>query len=179
MRHGKKVNKLGRTSAHRKALMMNLANALIEHKRIQTTQAKAKALREYVEPLITKCKEDTVHNRRLVFSKLQSKEAIMELFGPISDKVADRPGGYTRIIKLQARRSDAADLAMIELVDFNELYDTDKKTTKTRRTRRAGRKTVEATTTTEEVIQEETTTEVEETENNTSKSEDQKETDQE
>src|SRR5690554_8139584 len=96
MRHGKKINKLGRTPAHRKALMMNMANSLIEHKRIQTTQAKAKALREYIEPLVTKSKEDTLHNRRIVFRKLKSKEAINELFGPISDKVADRPGEIGR-----------------------------------------------------------------------------------
>ncbi len=164
MRHGKKINKLGRTPAHRKALMMNMANSLIEHKRIQTTQAKAKALREYIEPLVTKSKEDTLHNRRIVFRKLKSKDSIMELFGPISDKVADRPGGYTRIIKLQARRSDSAELAMIEFVDYNDLYTKENKPAKTRRTRRGGGaaattavKTEEVAT--EEVVEEEVTTE--------------------
>ncbi len=138
MRHGDKVNNLGRTKAHRKALLMNLTNSLIEHKRITTTLAKAKALRVYVEPIITKSKNDTVHNRRLVFSKLQSKEAVHELFGTISDKVAQRPGGYTRIIKLQARRSDAAEMALIELVDFNEIYSKDVAAPKAKRTRRRG-----------------------------------------
>jgi len=169
MRHGNKNVKLNRTAEHRKALMMNLANALIEHKRIQTTEAKAKALRVYIEPLITKAKNDTLHNRRLVFRKLKNKEAIKELFGPISDKVADRPGGYTRIIKLQARRSDSADLALIELVDFNELYTKGDKP-KTRRTRRGRRKSTAANQTeqqvenTEEVTTENTEIKAEETE---------------
>src|SRR5690554_625356 len=159
MRHGNKNVKLNRTAEHRKALMMNLANALIEHKRIQTTEAKAKALRVYIEPLITKAKNDTLHNRRLVFRKLKNKEAIKELFGPISDKVADRPGGYTRIIKLQARRSDSADLALIELVDFNELYTKGDKP-KTRRTRRGRRKSTAANQTEQQVENtEEVTTE--------------------
>lgn len=159
MRHGNKNVKLNRTSEHRKALMMNLANALIEHKSIQTTEAKAKALRVYIEPLITKAKNDTLHNRRLAFRKLKNKEAIKELFGPISDKVADRPGGYTRIIKLQARRSDSADLALIELVDFNELYTKGEKP-KTRRTRRGRRKSTAANQTEQQVENtEEVTTE--------------------
>jgi large subunit ribosomal protein L17 len=142
MRHGDKLNNLGRTTAHRKALMANLTCQLIQHKRIITTLAKAKALRVYAEPLITRCKEDNMNNRRVVFSYLQDKEAIKELFGKISDKVADRPGGYTRIIKLERRAGDAGDSAMIELVDFNEIYgkETDKGAgaKKTRRGRRGG-----------------------------------------
>jgi large subunit ribosomal protein L17 len=119
MRHGDKIKNLGRTRSHRKALMSNLACQLIEHKRIVTTLTKAKSLRVYAEPLITRSKDDSMHNRRVVFSYLQDKEAIKELFGTIGDKVANRPGGYTRIIKLPRRFGDAADMAMIELVDFN------------------------------------------------------------
>ena len=137
MRHGDKVNNLGRTSAHRKALLSNLASQLIEHKRIVTTQAKAKALRVYVEPLITKSKNDTTHNRRTVFSYLQNKESIKELFDVISEKVAGRPGGYTRIIKLAPRMGDAAEMAMIELVDFNTVYNKDAKSTAAKKTRRS------------------------------------------
>ena len=122
MRHGDKVNNLGRTKAHRDALLSNLACQLIQHKRIITTQAKAKALRVYVEPLITKAKDNTTHQRRVVFGYLQDKEAIKELFGDIAAKVAGRPGGYTRIIKLGARPGDNAEKAMIELVDYNEIY---------------------------------------------------------
>src|SRR3982751_6394793 len=122
MRHGDKVKNLGRKKAHRDALLMNLACQLIEHKRIVTTTAKAKALRVYVEPLITKGKENTTHQRRVVFSYLQDKEAIKELFDNIAGKVAGRPGGYTRIIKLGARAGDNAETAMIELVDYNEIY---------------------------------------------------------
>src|SRR5210317_203933 len=122
MRHGKKFNHLGRKSAHRKAMLSNMACSLIEHKRINTTLAKAKALRQYVEPLITKSKEDTTHNRRIVFSRLRQKEAITELFDNVGKKVAGRPGGYTRIIKLGHRLGDNADTAMVELVDYNELY---------------------------------------------------------
>src|SRR5215217_5620628 len=118
MRHGDKINNLGKKTAHRKAMMSNMACSLIEHKRITTTLAKAKALRVYAEPLITRSKVDSMHNRRIVFSHLQDKEAIKELFGVIGDKVADRPGGYTRIIKLPRRLGDAADMALIELVDF-------------------------------------------------------------
>lgn len=122
MRHGDKINNLGRTKAHRDALLSNLATQLITHKRIVTTLAKAKSLRTYVEPLITKAKTNTTHQRRVVFSYLQDKEAIKELFGTIADKVGGRPGGYTRIIKLGARPGDNAEKAMIELVDFNEIY---------------------------------------------------------
>lgn len=122
MRHGDKVNNLGRKKGHRDALLKNLSNALILHKRINTTLAKAKALRVHIEPLITKGKANTMHNRRVVFSYLQSKESIQELFGPIAEKVADRPGGYLRIIKTGFRRGDAADMAMIEFVDFNAVY---------------------------------------------------------
>lgn len=122
MRHGKRVNHLGRTSAHRKALLSNLATSLLLHKRITTTVAKAKALRSYIEPLITRSKNDTTHNRRVVFSYLQNKEAIKVLFDEISDKIAHRPGGYTRIIRLNHRPGDNAEMAMIELVDYNETY---------------------------------------------------------
>ncbi|MBS1783548.1 MAG: 50S ribosomal protein L17 [Bacteroidetes bacterium] len=140
MRHGDKIKNLSRTASHRRALLSNLACNLIEHKRIVTTLAKAKSLRVYVEPMITRSKNDTMHNRRVVFSYLQNKEAIKELFGVISDKVANRPGGYTRIIKLQPRMGDAAEMAMIELVDFNEIYGKDKDAAakKTRRSRRGG-----------------------------------------
>lgn len=161
MRHGDKINNLGRKTAHRHALMSNLTKSLIEHKRIVTTLAKAKALRVYAEPLITRSKQDNTHNRRVVFSYLQSKEAIKELFGVISDKVANRPGGYTRIIKLPRRMGDAADMAMIELVDFNELYvkggkDTEAK--KTRRSRRSSSAKATAATEAAPVAAEETTT---------------------
>ena len=137
MRHGNKVNNLSRKTAHRKAMLGNMACSLIEHKRINTTVAKAKALKQFVEPLITKSKEDTTNNRRIVFAKLRSKDAVTELFREISTKVADRPGGYTRIIKLGNRLGDNADMAMIELVDFNEIYTVGvaKKAT-TRRSRR-------------------------------------------
>lgn len=123
MRHGVKLNHLGRKTAHRKSLMRNLACQLIDHKRIVTTLAKAKALRVFVEPLLTKSKEDTTHQRRMLFSYLQNKEAIKELYDVVSSKIADRPGGYTRIIKLERRVGDAADMAMIELVDFNDVYN--------------------------------------------------------
>lgn len=123
MRHGVKINHLGRKTPHRKALLRNLACQLIQHKRIVTTLAKAKALRVFVEPLLTKSKEDTTHQRRILFSYLHDKEAIKELFGTVSAKIADRPGGYCRIIKLERRIGDAADMAMIELVDFNEIYN--------------------------------------------------------
>lgn len=152
MRHGDKINNLGRTASHRRALLSNLASSLIEHKRINTTLAKAKALRVYVEPLITKAKTDSTHNRRIVFSYLQDKESIKELFGVIAEKVGDRPGGYTRIIKLAPRLGDAAEMAMIELVDFNTLYspkgDKAAATKKTRRSRGGAKKATETTTTT-------------------------------
>lgn len=140
MRHGDKVKNLGRKKAHRDALLSNLACQLIEHKRIVTTTAKAKALRVYVEPLITKGKDNTTHQRRIVFGYLQDKEAVKELFGNVAEKVAGRPGGYTRIIKLAARIGDNAEIAMIELVDFNEIYGKGKGEAKTtaKRTRRAG-----------------------------------------
>jgi large subunit ribosomal protein L17 len=141
MRHGDKINNLGRKTAHRKALLSNLTIQLITHKRIVTTLAKAKALRTYIEPLITKAKENTTHQRRVVFSYLQDKEAITELFGTIAEKVAGRPGGYTRIIKLGARVGDNAETALIELVDFNEIYGKGKGEVKEaagKRTRRAG-----------------------------------------
>lgn len=121
MRHGKTINHLGRTASHREAMLANMASSLILHKRINTTLAKAKALRKYVEPLITKSKEDTTHSRRTVFSYLKDKEAVTILFREVSGKVADRPGGYTRIIKLGNRQGDNAEMAMIELVDYNEL----------------------------------------------------------
>ncbi len=148
MRHGDKINNLGRTASHRKALLSNLAIELINHKRIVTTLAKAKALRTYIEPLITKGKDNTTHQRRIVFSYLQDKTAVAELFGPIAEKVAGRPGGYTRIIKLGARRGDNAETALIELVDFNEIYGKGKGEVKeaAKRTRRSrsGTKKAEA-----------------------------------
>src|SRR5215213_1288147 len=140
MRHGDKINNLGRKKAHRDALLSNLACQLIEHKRIVTTLAKAKALRIYVEPLITKSKQNTTHQRRVVFSYLQDKEAVAELFSTVSEKIAGRPGGYTRIIKLGTRVGDNAEQALIELVDFNEVYGKGKQERKegAKRTRRAG-----------------------------------------
>ena len=145
MRHNKAINHLGRKSGHRKALLANMATSLILHKRIQTTVAKAKALKMYVEPLITKCKEDTTHSRRVVFSYLKSKEAVTELFPTVAPKVADRPGGYTRVLKTGFRQGDGADMALIELVDFNEaaLAAAPKKAAK-KTTRRSSKKAVEA-----------------------------------
>lgn len=142
MRHGKKIKKLSRTSSHRKAMMANMANSLILHKRITTTLPKAKALRTYVEPLITKSKNDTTHSRRVVFSYLKNKETVSILFREISQKVADRPGGYTRVIKLDNRQGDNAEMAFIELVDYNEVYSASGETKKksTRRSRRRGGK---------------------------------------
>ena len=142
MRHNKAVNHLGRKSGHRKALLSNLAVSLIMHKRITTTVAKAKALRSYVEPLITKSKEDTTHNRRIVFSYLKSKEAVTELFRTIAPKIADRPGGYTRVLHVGFRQGDAAEMALIELVDFNEaaLASATKTAKKTTRRSRSGKK---------------------------------------
>ena len=127
MRHGKKINHLGRKTAHRKSMLANMACSLIEHKRINTTTAKAKALKQFVEPLITKSKNDTTQNRRIVFSRLRQKEAVAELFRDVSAKIADRPGGYTRVIRLGNRLGDNADMAIIELVDYNETYDAGKK----------------------------------------------------
>jgi len=141
MRHGDKINNLGRTASHRRALLANLAIALIEHKRITTTLAKAKALRRYAEPLITKAKDNSTHSRRIVFSYLQNKEALKELFGTVAEKVGDRPGGYLRIIKLGFRRGDGAETAMIELVDFNEIYNPNEgKVRQAKKTRRGGKK---------------------------------------
>jgi large subunit ribosomal protein L17 len=139
MRHGDKIKNLSRTASHRAALLANLTSQLIEHKRITTTLAKAKALRVYAEPIITRSKEDTMHNRRIVFSYLQDKEAIKELFGVIGDKVANRPGGYTRIIKLPRRMGDASDMALIELVDFNLIYGKDMEAQAAKKTRRSRR----------------------------------------
>lgn len=120
MRHGKTFNHLGRTSSHRKALLANMATSLILHKRITTTTAKAKELRKYVEPLITKAKDDSTHSRRIVFSYLKNKQSVAELFGPVAQKIADRPGGYTRVLKTLNRKGDNAEMSIIELVDFNE-----------------------------------------------------------
>lgn len=138
MRHGKKFNHLGRKAAHRNAMLSNMASSLIEHKRINTTVAKARELRKYIEPLITRAKENTTHNRRVAFSYLQNKIAVTELFNEIGVKVGDRPGGYTRIIKTGNRLGDNAEMCMIELVDYNEIYTTEKKEKKTRRSRRGG-----------------------------------------
>ncbi len=143
MRHGKKFNHLGRTASHRSALLSNMASSLILEKRITTTVAKAKALRKYVEPLLTKAKSDTTHSRRMVFSYLQNKESVKELFSSVASKIAERAGGYTRIIKLgDARLGDNAEMCLIELVDFNTLYSKDEKAakTKTRRSRKSGKK---------------------------------------
>src|SRR6187431_616373 len=127
MRHGKTINHLSRKASHRAALMMNLSLALIQHKRIFTTVAKAKALKKHIEPLITKSKSNTTHNRRVVFSYLSNKEAVTELFSTVAAKIASRPGGYTRVIRTGFRKGDGAEMAMIELVDFNEIYTNTKK----------------------------------------------------
>ncbi|BDD10922.1 50S ribosomal protein L17 [Fulvitalea axinellae] len=141
MRHGKKFNHLGRTASHRKAMLANMASSLILNKKIETTVAKAKALRKYVEPLMTKSKNDTTHSRRVVFSYLQNKESVKELFGEIASKIADRPGGYTRIIKTGFRQGDSADMCLIELVDFNELLTVaSEEKPKAKRTRRSRKK---------------------------------------
>ena len=140
MRHGDKVNNLGRKSAHRKAMLANLASSLILHKRINTTVAKAKALRTYVEPLLTKSKDDTTHSRRTVFAYLKSKEAVHTLFKDVAGKIADRPGGYTRILKTGIRAGDNADTCLIELVDFNELLLGAKAPAKAKSSRRGGKK---------------------------------------
>lgn len=156
MRHGKKFNHLGRKSAHRKAMLSNMANSLIEHKRITTTVAKAKALRVFVEPILTKSKTDSTHSRRVVFSYLQNKEVVTELFRDVAPKIADRQGGYTRIIRTGNRLGDNAEMCMIELVDFNELMlagKSEKKAT-TRRSRRGGSSTAKATTPAADAIEE-------------------------
>ena len=145
MRHNKKFNHLGRTASHRSAMLANMAISLIMHKRITTTVAKAKALKKYVEPLITKAKEDTTNSRRVVFSYLQNKEAIKELFSAVAEKVGDRPGGYTRIIKLGTRQGDAAQICFIELVDFDEaMAKTETKKKSTRRSRKSAAPKAEA-----------------------------------
>ena len=156
MRHGKKVIHLGRKTAHRKSMLANMACSLIEHKRINTTVTKAKALKQFIEPIITKSKSDTTHNRRLAFSSLRDKTAVSELFREVALKVGDRPGGYTRIIKLGNRLGDNADMAMIELVDFNEVYKTEEKAKKKSR-RRGGKSksTAPAAATAEAVVEEE------------------------
>jgi len=176
MRHGKKFNHLGRTASHRAALLSNMASSLILHKRIETTVAKAKELRKYVEPMITKSKTDSTNNRRVVFSYLQNKDAIKELFSIVSEKVANRPGGYTRIIKLGNRLGDNAEMCFIELVDFNEIYTNDKAKKTTRRSRRGGssaaKETIAATdAVVEETTAEETSTEATTEENTTSNDE--------
>ena len=156
MRHGKKVAHLGRTNTHRKAMLANMASSLIEHKRINTTVARAKALKTFIEPLITRSKEDSTHNRRIAFRELRDKYAVAELFRTISEKVGDRPGGYTRIIKMGNRLGDNADMALIELVDFNEVYETAKPKKKSRR---RGSKKAAATEVTETATEAEETTE--------------------
>ena len=154
MRHGKRFNHLSRTSAHRKAMLANMASSLIIHKRIKTTVAKAKALRTYIEPLITKSKTDSTHSRRVVFSYLNDKDAVTELFREISVKVADRPGGYTRIIKIGARMGDNAEMALIELVDYNEnLLDVKAKGPKKTRRRRGGKKQEEGAEVAEQLVE--------------------------
>jgi len=161
MRHGKKVAHLGRTNTHRKAMLANMASSLIEHKRINTTVARAKALKNFIEPLITRSKEDSTHNRRIAFRALRNKYAVTELFRTVSEKIGDRPGGYTRIIKLGNRLGDNADMAMIELVDFNEVYETAKPKKKSRRRSRkkesapatAAEESVEAAETTDSVAE--------------------------
>lgn len=144
MRHRKRFNHLGRKAAHRKAMLANMASSLILHKRIKTTTAKAKALKIYVEPLITKSKDDTTHSRRVVFSYLKQKEAVNELFREVSEKVANRPGGYTRILKTGNRLGDNAEMCIIELVDFNETYVSEEKATAKKARRRRGGKKADA-----------------------------------
>lgn len=153
MRHGKKFNHLGRTASHRKAMLSNMASSLIQHKRISTTVAKAKALRKYVEPLITKAKTDDTNSRRVVFSYLQDKESVTTLFSDVADKVANRPGGYTRIIKTGNRLGDNAEMCIIELVDFNENLLKEAAPAKKKRSRRGGsKKKAEATPAVEEAV---------------------------
>ena len=170
MRHGKKNNHLGRTASHRSAMLSNMASSLLLHKRINTTVAKAKALRVYIEPLLTKSKTDSTHSRRIVFSQLQNKEVVTELFREIAPKIANRPGGYTRIIRTGYRLGDNAEMCLIELVDFNEIYSNEATKKTTRRSRRGGKKSdstesvVEDTTSNEEISEdnsEETSTEEE------------------
>ena len=156
MRHGKTFNHLGRTASHRKSLLANMATSLILHKRITTTCAKAKELRKYVEPLITKSKDDSTHSRRIVFSYLKNKESVAELFGPVAQKIADRPGGYTRVLKTMNRKGDNAEMAIIELVDFNENLLTTKsgKSATAKKTRRGKTTKAKAETSSEETLAE-------------------------
>jgi large subunit ribosomal protein L17 len=166
MRHKKSFNHLGRKTAHRKAMLSNMASSLIMHKRIKTTTAKAKALKRYVEPIITRSKDDSTHSRRVVFSYLQDKEAVAELFREVGPKIADRPGGYTRVIKLGARLGDSAEMALIELVDYNENLLSEKASEKkSSRKRRGGKKKTEEVTVGDQIVSEEpvetTETEVE------------------
>jgi large subunit ribosomal protein L17 len=160
MRHGKKVNHLSRKKGHRRSLLSNMACSLIEHKSINTTLAKAKALRVYVEPLLTKSKTDSTHSRRTVFSYLQNKDVVTELFREVAPKIATRNGGYTRIIRTGYRLGDNAEMCMIELVDFNEVYTKETATKTTRRSRRGGKKSTSAETTIEEAVVEDASAEV-------------------
>jgi len=160
MRHGKKVNHLSRKKGHRRSLLSNMACSLIEHKSINTTLAKAKALRVYVEPLLTKSKTDSTHSRRTVFSYLQNKDVVTELFREVAPKIATRNGGYTRIIRTRYRLGDNAEMCMIELVDFNEVYTKETATKTTRRSRRGGKKSTSAETTIEEAVVEDSSAEV-------------------
>jgi large subunit ribosomal protein L17 len=160
MRHGKKVNHLSRKKGHRRSLLSNMACSLIEHKSINTTLAKAKALRVYVEPLLTKSKTDSTHSRRTVFSYLQNKDVVTELFREVAPKIATRNGGYTRIIRTGYRLGDNAEMCMIELVDFNEVYTKETATKTTRRSRRGGKKSTSAETTIEEAVVEDSSAEV-------------------
>ncbi|MEX0884025.1 MAG: 50S ribosomal protein L17, partial [Cyclobacteriaceae bacterium] len=167
MRHGKKFNHLGRTASHRKAMLSNMAKSLLEHKRISTTLAKAKELRKYIEPLITKAKEDSTHNRRVVFRYLKNKESIKTLFGEVMEKVGNRPGGYTRIIKTNFRLGDNADMCIIELVDYNELMLKEAQPAKKsgrRRSRRGSGKVSDTTTSQEETTENKGTEKKEDTE---------------
>lgn len=160
MRHGKKFNHLGRTASHRKAMLANMACSLIEHKRINTTTAKAKALKQFVEPIVTRAKQDnnqttdgTRHNRRVAFSMLRNKHAVTELFSTVAEKIGDRPGGYTRIIKLGNRLGDNADMAMIEFVDFNSIYNAEEKKAKTTRRSRRSKAAAQVEEVTEEAVE--------------------------
>lgn len=165
MRHGNRINKLSRTAPHRKAMLQNMACSLIKHKSIKTTVAKAKALRKFVEPLVTRSKNDTQHNRRMAFTYLQDKYAVKELFTEVADKVGDRPGGYTRVLKIGLRAGDNAEMAMIELIDFNEFYEpkTKKASGKKKRSRRGGSAKNQAAETKEVEVVEEVASEVVET----------------
>jgi large subunit ribosomal protein L17 len=160
MRHGKKFNHLGRTASHRKAMLANMACSLIEHKRINTTTAKAKALKQFVEPIVTRAKQDnnqttdgSRHNRRVAFSMLRNKHAVTELFSTVAEKIGDRPGGYTRIIKLGNRLGDNADMAMIEFVDFNSIYNAEEKKAKTTRRSRRSKAAAQVEEVTEEAVE--------------------------